>query len=231
MLKKIQIIEDDDPIADLVRLYAEKDGYEIHHSDNGKKGLEDFKVFQPDFVILDLMLPEIDGIDVAKTIRSKSNVPILMLTAKSEEIDKILGLEIGADDYLTKPFSPRELMARIKSILRRSSQNRETQNQNNILKIHDLIINVEKMEIRRNEELLHFSSLEFRLLLFLIQHPGVVFTRDRLMEEIYADDNVLVFDRTIDVHIKNIRKKLSDDPKSPTYIQSIFGVGYKMIEP
>ena len=231
MQKKIQIIEDDDPIADLVRLYAEKDGYEIHHSGNGRKGLEDFKVFQPDFVILDLMLPELNGIDVAKTIRSKSNVPILMLTAKSEEIDKILGLEIGADDYLTKPFSPRELMSRIKSILRRTNQNREVQNQKNIIKIHDLVLNIEKMEIKRQDELIHFSSLEFRLFLFLIQHPGVVFTREKLMEEIYTEDNVLVFDRTIDVHIKNIRKKLGDDPKLPTYIQSVFGVGYKLIEP
>lgn len=231
MQKKILIIEDDDNIANLVSLYADKEGYMVHHSDNGLVGLEDFTVFQPDFVILDLMLPELNGIEVAKTIRKTSSVPILMLTAKSEELDKILGLEIGADDYLTKPFSPRELMARIKTILRRSNPILDSGKDANIIQIHDLWVNVEKMEIKQKNNLIHFSSLEFRLLLFLIQHPGVVFSRDKLMSEIYVNDDVLVFDRTIDVHIKNIRKKLGDDSKSPQYIQSIFGVGYKLIEP
>lgn len=225
------IIEDDTNIANLVSLYAEKEGYIVHHSEDGLNGLEDFSVFQPDFIILDLMLPEMDGIEVAKKIRKTSSTPILMLTAKSEELDKILGLEIGADDYLTKPFSPRELMARIKTILRRASPLTEKTDQTNIIQIHDLSVNIEKMEVRQQNNLLHFSSLEFRLLLFLIQHPGIVFSRDRLMEEIYVHDDVIVFDRTIDVHIKNIRKKLGDDSKSPTYIQSIFGVGYKFVEP
>jgi DNA-binding response OmpR family regulator len=229
--KKILIIEDDTNIANLVSLYAEKEGYIVHHSEDGLNGLEDFSVFQPDFIILDLMLPEMDGIEVAKKIRKTSSTPILMLTAKSEELDKILGLEIGADDYLTKPFSPRELMARIKTILRRASPLTEKTDQTNIIQIHDLSVNIEKMEVRQQNNLLHFSSLEFRLLLFLIQHPGIVFSRDRLMEEIYVHDDVIVFDRTIDVHIKNIRKKLGDDSKSPTYIQSIFGVGYKFVEP
>jgi DNA-binding response OmpR family regulator len=225
------IIEDDTNIANLVSLYAEKEGYIVHHSEDGLNGLEDFSVFQPDFIILDLMLPEMDGIEVAKKIRKTSSTPILMLTAKSEELDKILGLEIGADDYLTKPFSPRELMARIKTILRRANPLTEKTDQSNIIQIHDLSVNIEKMEVRQQNSLLHFSSLEFRLLLFLIQHPGIVFSRDRLMEEIYVHDDVIVFDRTIDVHIKNIRKKLGDDSKSPTYIQSIFGVGYKFVEP
>lgn len=231
MQKKILIIEDDNNIANLVGLYADKEGYLVHHSENGLLGLEDFAVFQPDFVILDLMLPELDGMEVAKTIRKSSSVPILMLTAKSEELDKILGLEIGADDYLTKPFSPRELMARVKTILRRSNTSTSPNKDANIIQIHDLAVNVEKMEIKQKNNLIHFSSLEFRLLLFLIQHPGVVFSRDKLMSEIYVNDDVLVFDRTIDVHIKNIRKKLGDDSKSPQYIQSIFGVGYKLIEP
>lgn len=231
MQKKVLIIEDDANIANLVSLYAEKEGYVIHHSEDGKKGLEDFEVFQPDFVILDLMLPELDGIEVAKTIRKTSHTPILMLTAKSEELDKILGLEMGADDYLTKPFSPRELMARIKTILRRTNASINQADQANIIQIHDLVVNIEKMEVRQKNVLVHFSSLEFRLLLFLIRHPGIVYSRDKLMEEIYVNDDVLVYDRTVDVHIKNIRKKLGDDSKSPTYIQSIFGVGYKMIEP
>lgn len=231
MPKKILIIEDDSNIANLITLYAEKEGYLTHHSEDGRQGLEDFTTFQPDFVILDLMLPELDGIEVAKTIRKTSNVSILMLTAKSEELDKIVGLEMGADDYLTKPFSPRELMARIKAILRRTTVSHEPPEQPNLINIHDLVVNIEKMEIKQKNKLIHFSSLEFRLLLFLIQHPGVVYSRDRLMEEIYIHDDVLVFDRTIDVHIKNIRKKLGDDPRSPTYIQSIFGVGYRFCEP
>ena len=231
MPKKILLIEDDINIANLVSLYAEKEGFLFHHSPDGLSGLEAIKNFQPDFIILDLMLPELSGIEVAKHVRQKSTTPILMLTAKSEELDKILGLEIGADDYLTKPFSPRELMARIKSILRRTSPSYSASNSSNLIKIHDLEINIEKMEIKQKNDLIRFSSLEFRLFLFLIQHPGIVFSRDRLMSEIYTNDDVLVFDRTIDVHIKNIRKKLGDDSKSPRYIQSIFGVGYKLIEP
>lgn len=231
MQKKILLIEDDINIANLVSLYVEKEGYLLHHSENGVSGLEDFVTFQPDFIILDLMLPELSGIEVAKKIRLQSTVPILMLTAKSEELDKILGLEMGADDYLTKPFSPRELMARVKSILRRTTSFNLESNTSNLIKIHDLQVNIEKMEVKKQNEVIRFSSLEFRLLLFLLQHPGIVYSRDQLMSEIYANDDVLVFDRTIDVHIKNIRKKLGDDSKSPRYIQSIFGVGYKMMEP
>lgn len=229
MQKKILIIEDDEKIAKLVQIYAVKEGYKVDWADDGKEGLEAFETKKPDFVILDLMLPEIDGLEIAKTIRSKSKTPILILTAKAEEFDKVLGLELGADDYLTKPFSPRELMARIKTIFRRSAGSQEDQ-KTNIFYVHDLEIDPLKMEIKKNKQSIPFSSLEFRLLLFLAQHPGHVFSREKLMQEMYPEDDVLVFDRTVDVHIKNIRKKLKDDPKTPKYIQSIFGVGYRFLE-
>jgi len=229
MQKKILIIEDDEKIAKLVQIYAEKDGFKIYWADDGKKGLETFESIKPDFVILDLMLPEVDGFDIARIIRSKSKTPILILTAKAEEFDKILGLEFGADDYLTKPFSPRELMARIKTILRRVTSCSDDF-RTDIFSIHDLEIDPLKMEVKRQNQSIQFSNLEFRLVLFLAKHPGHVFSRDKLMQEMYPEDDVLVFDRTVDVHIKNIRKKLHDDPKRPKYIQSVFGAGYRFIE-
>jgi DNA-binding response OmpR family regulator len=176
------------------------------------------------------MLPEVDGWSVLKTIRQQSDTPLILLTAKSDEFDKVMGLESGADDYLSKPFSPRELLARIKAILRRSSPHNEF-NRSSSLKIKDLSIDPRKMEVYQNKQILKFSALEFKLLYFLAQHPGYVFSRMQLMDEIYADQDVMVEERTIDVHIKNIRKKLGDSSKQPQYIESVFSVGYRFLEP
>jgi len=227
--RKILIIEDDKKISDLVKLYLENEGFQTSTAYDGESGLDLFKSESPDFIVLDLMLPEIDGIEVAKRIRAESKVPILMLTAKSEEIDKILGLEIGADDYVTKPFSPKVLVARIKAILRRVYQEGE-RDSSQIIRIKNLEIDRKKYQVKKGDEVIHLSALEFRLLSVMASLPGQVFSRNQLMSKIYDNENEIVFDRTIDVHIKNIRKKLDDNPRDPTYIESVFGVGYRFRE-
>lgn len=225
----ILVIEDDDKIASLIQLYLEKEHYRVSVAQNGAEGIHQFRQTNPDLVVLDLMLPEVDGWSVLKTIRQHDNTPLILLTAKSDEFDKVMGLESGADDYLSKPFSPRELLARIKAILRRSSPHNEFEKQAN-LTIRDLAIDPRKMEVYQNKQALRFSALEFKLLYFLALHPGYVFSRLQLMDEIYADQDVLVEERTIDVHIKNIRKKLGDSSKNPRYIESVFSVGYRFLE-
>jgi DNA-binding response OmpR family regulator len=226
----ILVVEDDDKIASLIQLYLEKEHYRVSLARNGTEGITQFRQGNPDLVVLDLMLPEVDGWSVLKAIRNSSSTPVILLTAKSDEFDKVMGLESGADDYLTKPFSPRELLARIKAILRRSSPHKEFEN-NRTITYKDLSLDPRKMEVRQNEQVIKFSALEFKLLYFLSLHPGYVFSRTQLMDEIYADQDVLVEERTIDVHIKNIRKKLGDSSKNPHYIESVFSVGYRFLEP
>ena len=226
-MKTILIIEDDQHIADLVKLYCEKEGFRAVIALDGEQGVNFAKKSTPDCIILDLMLPEIDGMQVLKEIRSYSNVPVIILTAKEEEIEKILGLEMGADDYVTKPFSPKEVMARVKAVLRRSTPKAETKNN---VKISDLEIDANKFEVKKGNKKIQLSALEFKLLNLLASSPGRVFPREQIMKNIYESDSKIVFDRTIDVHVKNLRKKLGDNPKKPKYIESIFGVGYKFKE-
>ncbi len=223
---KILLIEDDDRIASLIGLYLQKEHYKVSVASDGKEGLKLFQQIKPDFVVLDLMLPKLDGWSVLKAIRQVDNTPVILLTAKSDDIDKILGLETGADDYITKPFNPRELISRIRAIIRRT-----TTFESKKIKINNLIIDQDKMEVIQNNTKLHFSALEFKLLFFMASHPGQVFSRSRLLDEIYTDHDVLVEERTIDVHIKNIRKKLGDSSKNPVYIESVFSVGYRFVEP
>ncbi len=227
MREKILIIEDDKKIADLVKLYLEKDGFNVATANDGKQGLEKFTRENPDLIILDLMLPEIDGLTVAKSVRVKNSTPIIMLTAKDEEIDKIVGLEIGADDYVAKPFSPKELVARVKAVLRRSSPEEKADSKKNI-KINDLVINREKFEVKRNGQIVKLTRREFNLLWVLAKKPGVIFTRTDIMRKIYTLADADVFDRTIDVHIANLRQKLND--KSQCLIITVKGVGYKLKE-
>jgi DNA-binding response OmpR family regulator len=222
-MNTILTIEDDLKIAELIALYCKEEGFRCLHSANGAEGLELAKRAKPDLIVLDIMLPGMNGIEILKNLRQNSDVPVLMLTAKSEEMDKIIGLELGADDYLTKPFSPKELMARIKAILRRGT----SQNQPPTLKEADLEVDRQQMSVRQNGTDLHLSAIEFKLLWALMSQAGRVFTREQLMESIYDSQHPVVFDRTIDGHIKKLRKKLGDKPKTPRYIESIFGVGYK----
>ncbi len=221
-MKKILIVEDDENIRELLRMYLEKAGFEITEACDGQKALEKFKAEQPHLIILDLMIPEIDGISVAKEIRKTSNVPILILTAKAEEEDKIKGLEIGADDYVTKPFSPKELVLRVKNLIKRVYPDEQ------IIRFKDLEIHPKEMKLFQNGKEIPLTAKEFKIIFAMVKKPGVVFSRENIMDEIYTEYDDVVFDRTIDVYIKNIRKKLGDNPKEPKYIESVYGAGYRL---
>jgi DNA-binding response OmpR family regulator len=221
-MKKIMIVEDDDNIRELLEMYFSKAGFEIIQAADGKTALDLFESEKPHIVILDLMLPVIDGIAVAREIKKNTNIPILMLTAKAEESDKIRGLEIGADDYVTKPFSPKEVVLRVKNILKRSYPDEQ------IIKFKDLEIHPKEIKVYQNGKEIPFTAKEFKIIFAMATKPGTVFSREKIMDEIYTEYDDVVFDRTIDVYIKNIRKKLGDNPKNPRYIESVYGAGYRM---
>lgn len=219
---RIQIIEDEPKLAQLLLDYLGAAGYQTDWVNHGREALPRFQAFQPDLVLLDLMLPGRDGLDICKDIRRISQVPIIMVTARVEEIDRLLGLEIGADDYICKPFSPREVMARVKVILRRVPNTpRHTTPDTG-----DLKIDPERFEARWQGQLLDLTPAEFRLLHTLASVPGRVFPRDQLIDQVY-DDHRVVTDRTIDSHIKNLRRKLST-VSAEELIRSVYGVGYKL---
>lgn len=222
--RTLLVIEDDIKIADLIRLYAEPEGFRVVHCDRGDEGLLAAQNSTPDLILLDRMLPEMEGFEILKTLRKTSNTPIILVTARADEMEKILGLELGADDYLAKPFSPKELMARIKAVLRRTTGKTETTE--DPIQLKDLVIVPSSFTAHHHGKLLKLSRLEFKLLHTLAAHPERTFSREQLMDALY-DSKALVFDRTIDAHIKNLRKKLEDNPKKPAYIESIFGIGYR----
>lgn len=223
-MKKILIVEDEESIRNLVKLYLKKAEYEVIEAKDGRVALLKFETEKPNLVILDLMIPYISGENVAKEIRKKSNIPIIMLTAKADEENRITGLEIGADDYVVKPFSPRELVLRVKNILKRSYQD-----ESNIV-IKDLEIIPKEMKVLKNGVEIEFTTREFRVLFTLAKKAPAVLSREEIMDEIYDEYDDVVFDRTIDVFIKNIRKKLKDDPKNPHYIESVYGAGYRLLK-
>jgi len=225
MKRKIVIIEDDNKIADLVKLYLEKEDFEVFIANDGEKGLEIVKKTVPDLIILDLMLPKIDGLTIARKIFQEDKIPIIMLTAKGEEIDKIIGLEMGADDYVTKPFSPRELVSRVRVVLRRSEYAGKPE-KDDIIAINDLEINPQKFTVKKNGQKISLTRKEFTILFILSKHPGRVFSRQDLLNQIYTIDDEPVFDRTIDVHISNLRNKLKD--RKQQLIATISGIGYKL---
>ena len=221
-MKKILIVEDDENIQNLLEMYLKKAGFEVVKAANGAEALNKFESEKPHLIVLDLMLPLVDGIEVAKEIRKKSNVPIIMLTAKVEEYDRIKGLETGADDYVTKPFSPKELVLRIQNLIKRTYPDEK------IIKFKDIEIHPREMRVYQNGKEIPLTVKEFKILFALAQKPGTVFSRENIMDAIYTEYDDVVFDRTIDVYIKNIRKKLGDNPKSPKYIESVYGAGYRL---
>lgn len=222
---KILVVDDEPNILNVIQAYLEKSGYVVYVAETGTTALQLFENLQPDLMILDLMLPDMSGEEICRTIRRTSNIPILMLTAKSNEDDKVNGLLIGADDYVTKPFSPRELTARVVSLLRRS-QAQETKEREFLQFDHNLTVDLENHEVFLKGEPVYLTPIEFKLLVTLAKHPKRVFSRMELINQIqgYAFDG---YERTVDVHIKNLRQKIGDDPKHPTYISTVFGVGYK----
>ena len=217
----ILIVEDEAKIASLLGDYLEKmGGYQTRWVARGDEAIQAFEDYSPDLVLLDLMLPGLSGIEVCKTIRSKSQVPIIMVTALVEEIDRLLGLELGADDYICKPFSPREVVARVKAVLRRATFTADAPPSG-------LQIDEEQHQASLNGKKLKLSPVEFALLSHLAAQPGRVFSRDQLMSSIYSDYRI-VSDRTVDTHVKNLRRKLADSDPGTDLIESVYGVGYRL---
>ena len=222
---EVMVVEDEAKIARLLRDYLERDGYGVTIVDDGTHAVEAIRERQPAFLILDLMLPGKDGLTICKEVRRFSELPIMMLTAKTDEIERLIGLEIGADDYVCKPFSPREVLARIKVILRRVQAPRTTRQENEIV-YRDLVLSVDRFSCAVNGQSVELTPVEFRILKALMSSPGRVYSRDRLMELAYDDRRIV--DRTIDTHVKNLRKKLSSAGSGEGLIHSIYGVGYKV---
>ncbi|MGB9638066.1 MAG: response regulator transcription factor [bacterium] len=225
MEAKILIVDDEKNIVELIKFHLKKENYKVIEAYKGKDALDLFRKEKPDLIILDVMLPDMGGFEICKNIRKESKVPIIMLTAKGEEIDKILGFELGADDYITKPFSPRELLARIKAVLKRT---RSTNIDTNQIQLGPFKINVNRREIYKNDVLLELKPKEFDLLKLFITNPGRVFTRQYLLEQIWGYD-YLGDTRTVDVHIRRLRQKIEDNAKNATYIKTVHGVGYKFV--
>jgi DNA-binding response OmpR family regulator len=223
--QRILIVEDDTRIADLVSKNLQAAGFETYRSEDGGRALADFARLKPALVILDLGLGGVDGLEVTRRIRRESDVPILMVTARSTESDKLLGLELGADDYVTKPFSTAELTARVRALLRRSS-GAVTER---VLEIGDLKIDPGRRALEREGSPVALTTLEFDLLYFLASRAGRVFSREALMEQVWGTDRV-VDDRSIDSLISRVRRKIEKDPSSPSYLQTVWGAGYRFAE-
>ncbi len=226
MKYSVLLVDDDEKLVQLLKSYFEKEGFIIYTAYDGVTAIQIVREKNPSIMILDIMLPEMDGWDVCRKIRKDNEVPIIMLTAREEETDRLIGLEIGADDYVTKPFSPKEVVARAKVILRRINR---VAVQKPAFHIGNLYIDFEKHQVSKNAELIDITATEFKILELFATHAGRVFTRLQIVEQTQGD-SFEGYDRTIDVHIKNLRRKLEDYPKEPRYILTVYGVGYKFTE-
>jgi DNA-binding response OmpR family regulator len=221
--KPILLVDDDPHVLEVLSLYLKKEDYPVILADNGKEALEKVEEADPLLIVLDVMMPEMDGIEVCRKIRAVKSTPIIMLTAKSEDVDKILGLELGADDYITKPFNPREVVARIKAVLRRASDKDRNMK---ILAFPNLEINMSEYRVRVNNQVVPLTPKEIELLALMASHPNMVFTRENLLENVWGYD-YMGETRTVDTHVKRLRRKLMVAPHNPWDIKTIWGVGYK----
>lgn len=225
-MSTVLIIEDEKELSNVLKAYLERGGFQVLTAGRGDQGLSLWREYAPDLVLLDLNLPKMDGIDIAKEIRQSNDTPIIMVTARVDEVDRLLGLELGADDYITKPFSPREVVARVKAVLRRA--NKSTEKPPVVIKAADLRIDTEAFLVKKSGKAIELTPMEFSILATLAEHPGRVYSRLQLLE---AGQGVAYegYERSIDTHIKNLRAKLGDDSKNPRYIETVFGVGYRFI--
>ncbi|KYO66159.1 response regulator YycF [Thermovenabulum gondwanense] len=228
MKNKILVVDDEKPIVDILKYNLSKEGYEVVAAFDGEEAVEIAFSEKPDLILLDIMLPKKDGFTVCKTLREKMTCPIIMLTAKGEEVDKVLGLELGADDYVTKPFSMRELLARIRANLRRISLNGD-ESSKKVIRVQDLEIDLTSFLVRKKGEPVELTFREFELLKFLANQPGVVFTREKLLEEVWGYEYYGDV-RTVDVTIRRLREKIEDDPSDPKYIITKRGIGYYFVK-
>jgi DNA-binding response OmpR family regulator len=222
----VLIVEDDQNTASLVAAYLDREGFDTVTANNGEQALKMARLHQPVFVILDLMLPKIDGWEVCRRLRKVSDVPILMFTAREEEIDRVMGLSLGADDYVVKPFSPRELVERVKAILRRTRVSAEKAS---VLSHGGLELDAEKHKVSLHGKLINLTTMEYKLLYALMLTPGRVYTRDELLDRFYQHGEVVV-DRVVDVHIGKLRQKIEQDPTNPRFIRTVRGFGYRFAD-
>lgn len=226
MSKTVLIVEDDPNTASLVATYLNKEGFVTTIASDGQQALDMLRAHNPAFIILDVMLPKLDGWEVCRRIRKHSDVPILMLTAREDEIDRVMGLSIGADDYVVKPFSPRELVERVKAILRRTDR---SANVRSVLRHHELVLDPEKHKVSLGDKVISLTTLEYKLLHALMRSPGRVFSRDELLDHFYEQGEVVV-DRVVDVHIGKLRQKIEKNPAQPKFIHTVRGFGYRFAD-
>lgn len=231
-MKKILVVDDEKPISDIVKFNLEKEGYEVVVAYDGEEALEQVEAHNPDLLILDLMLPKKDGLEVCREVRKTYDMPIIMVTAKDQEIDKVLGLEMGADDYVTKPFSNRELTARVKANLRRHStvQAQSEEEESADIEVGELVVHPDAYIISKRGETVELTHREFELMHYLAQHVGQVMTRENLLETVWGYDYFGDV-RTVDVTIRRLREKIEDNPSNPVYIVTRRGVGYYLRNP
>jgi two-component system alkaline phosphatase synthesis response regulator PhoP len=222
-MKTILVVDDEPKIVELARDYLEHAGFAVVSASDGPEALARARGDQPDLIVLDLGLPRVDGLDVARALRRDSNVPIVILSGRSDESDKLVGLELGADDYVTKPFSPKELVARVRAVLRRTER---PVDRGDIVRAADVTLDVPRMRVRAGDRAIDLTPTEFQLLAALAREPGRVFTRSQLLDAVHgvAFES---YERAIDAHVKNIRRKLELDPSEPMYVQTVHGVGYR----
>ncbi len=225
-MKTILVVDDESKIVQIARDYLEHAGFKVLGAFDGASALTTFRSAHPDLVVLDLGLPKMDGLDVTREMRKTSNTPIIMLTARSEETDKLVGLELGADDYITKPFSPRELVARVRTVLRRVESNLPG---SDVIEEGGLRLDIPRMRATMNERVINLTPTEFQLLAVMARQPGRIFTRGQLLEAVHGIA-INSYERAIDAHIKNIRRKIEPDPREPFYIIKVYGVGYKFMD-
>jgi DNA-binding response OmpR family regulator len=222
----VLVVDDEARIRAVVRGYLEREGFEVSEASDGDEALRTEQTWNPDLIVLDVMLPGLDGVEILRQLRTRSEVPVILLTARSDEVDKLIGLSVGADDYLTKPFSPRELVARVKAVLRRGSSRSAPAHER--LVFDGLAIDVDRREVRRDERPVELSALEFDLLTALARAPGRVLTRQQLLQKVWGYD-FFGDERVVDVHIRSIRRALGDSADEPELIGTVRGVGYKFL--
>ena len=224
-MAKVLVVDDEKAIVDILKFNLEREGFAVVTASDGEEGIRMFHKEQPDLILLDIMMPKIDGLQACKTIRTESNVPIIMLTARAEEVDKVLGLEFGADDYVTKPFGVRELIARVKSNIRRTSMDYDHTKNAQIIHVSNMTINVDKYEVSKDEVVIDLTVREYELLKFLATQKNQIFTREQLLEKVWGYEYYGDV-RTVDVTIRRLREKVEDDPSKPGFILTKRGIGY-----
>lgn len=228
MGKKVLVADDDSKILDVMKLYLERDGYQVLTAGDGRRTLETVREMHPDLVVLDLMMPDLDGLDVCRVLRTESNVPIIMLTARTTENDRVHGFDLGADDYVTKPASPREVVARVRAVLRRVAE-KEAEDGPQQIRLGSLAVDFRRHEAKSGDDLVPLTPTEFKLLRVLSTEPGRAFSRSELVERVLGS-GYEGFERTIDAHVKNLRRKIEPDLSHPRYLLTVFGVGYRLDE-